>query len=181
MARNSCSDGSGAGYVGPGMAMAEASPHSHQQEGDSLAGLSLSPGTRPPPPWWSGGHNRGPSQCPGRSRRVQDVRWPKASPGGAQVTAGTGSRCQGTPRGGGGKGWAWAFRPPLRKSGPVVGLGWTAGHWPVWGPGGRGWQVSLRSVGLAGVSTGGSHGAGMFAARGSQGEAAPCCSGRCET
>lgn len=49
MARNSCSDGSGAGYVGPGMAMAEASPHSHQQEGDSLAGLSLSPGTRPPP------------------------------------------------------------------------------------------------------------------------------------
>lgn len=113
MARSSCSDGARA--VGPGMAMAV--PESRHQT----------------PPRWAGGHSCGPSQCPRGSRRVQDACGPKACPGGAWVTAGAGSRCQGTPG--------------VARAGRGV-SGHHGGNWELrWG-----WdkQVSLRSMGLAG-------------------------------
>lgn len=161
MAGSSCSDGAGAGCVGPGMAMAV--PESWHQT----------------PPRWAGGHSCGPSQCPSGSRRVQDACGPKASPGGAWVTARAGSRCQGTP--GGGEGWAGGVQATTEEIGTCGGAGMDGG--------GVTGQFRDLGAGVAGVtqehgagwvSAGGSRGAGVFSAREGQGKAAPCCSGHCE-
>lgn len=116
MARSSCSDGARA--VGPGMAMAV--PESWHQT----------------PPRWAGGHSRGPSQCPRGSRRVQDACGPKACPGGAWVTAGAGSRCQGTP---GGRGLGGGFQATTEEIGTCGGAGINKCHSGAWGWLGQCW------------------------------------------